>query len=238
MRGRGQAILCFVLATATTAAMVCVAAYMRTGQFRQLTVADSGWIWKPAAGWPADPNRLASISFGYASTCATHSTRVPHIGTDYSEVIDDAPLPEPLPGISASAEVGGDVPFMQEEIAVGWPFACLAHRNDGTRELQCSSPDGSLMLTDARDAIIYVPATARGGTVGFAVMPLIPRWPGLVADLLLFPLAWYSVLFLPGAIRRAWRRRRNCCTSRGYPINGQGTCPECAIPYIAKPATI
>jgi len=63
-------------------------------------------------------------------------------------------------------------------------------------------------------------------------------WPGLLLDALCFGVIWYPVLFAPGLIRRARRRRRGQCTACGYNLAatppGQ-PCPECGV--VPRPAT-
>lgn len=64
-------------------------------------------------------------------------------------------------------------------------------------------------------------------------LPLTPIWLGLLANTIVFALAWMILLMLatlPGLIRTLWRRRRDRCTRCGYPLSGGDICSECGKP--------
>jgi len=60
-----------------------------------------------------------------------------------------------------------------------------------------------------------------------ARLPVMPIWPGFVANTLLYGAIAGAVLFGPGAARRMLRRRRGHCLKCGYELAGLAMCPEC-----------
>ncbi|MBX3359443.1 MAG: hypothetical protein KF745_13570 [Phycisphaeraceae bacterium] len=65
-----------------------------------------------------------------------------------------------------------------------------------------------------------------------AYLPLGPIWPGLLAGVCFWSAIIALATFGPGALRRAWRRRRSRCETCGYPLHDlpRGECPECGAP--------
>lgn len=62
----------------------------------------------------------------------------------------------------------------------------------------------------------------------FRGVPILPLWPGFIANTLCWGFAWFALLNLPGALRRASRRRRGLCETCGYDLSvSTGLCPEC-----------
>lgn len=61
-------------------------------------------------------------------------------------------------------------------------------------------------------------------------LPLMPVWPGFVVNSLFYAAVAGAILFAPGAVRRARRRRRGRCLACGYDVRGLDTCPECGAP--------
>lgn len=64
-------------------------------------------------------------------------------------------------------------------------------------------------------------------------LPLIPIWPGFLANTMIFSaplLVPYGLWWAVHLIRRRKRRRRGCCLECGHQlIAGQFTCPECGV---------
>lgn len=62
------------------------------------------------------------------------------------------------------------------------------------------------------------------------VLPLTPIVPGLAVNTALYGVPWWLLLFAPGVVRRALRRRRGACAACGYDRRGiaaGAVCPEC-----------
>jgi hypothetical protein len=69
------------------------------------------------------------------------------------------------------------------------------------------------------------------GTGERALFPILPLWPGLLLDVLLYSTATYLVCFGAGFVRRYRRRARGHCPSCNYDLSGLppgSPCPECA----------
>ena len=110
--------------------------------------------------------------------------------------------------------------------AAGWPSLCLSQHSwvhaDGTAESR-----GSLRV---RDFKIYT----RSYDPDAGTVPLLPVWPGLLANTAVFAGGWFAAVILPWAGWKAWRRsrrvRKGLCGGCGYALGGQPRCPECGIP--------
>ena len=69
------------------------------------------------------------------------------------------------------------------------------------------------------------------GKVRGVVLPYLPLWPGLIADLAFWSAAWWLTLWAVPTIRGARRRRRGLCAACGYDLSGSpDRCPECGRP--------
>jgi hypothetical protein len=107
--------------------------------------------------------------------------------------------------------------------ASGWPWLCLVHRSfeneDGTRRSR-----GGLRVRGSGHYVNIMDPDA-------GMVPLLPVWPGLVANTAVFSGAWLAGLVLPWMGWSAWRRgrrvRRGLCAVCGYDLGGRGVCPEC-----------
>lgn len=62
------------------------------------------------------------------------------------------------------------------------------------------------------------------------LLPIIPLWPGFVANTLLYAGGAYGLLRLPRRFRAWTRRRRGLCPRCAYPIGTSPTCTECGAP--------
>lgn len=58
-------------------------------------------------------------------------------------------------------------------------------------------------------------------------LPLWPLWPGFVLNTVVYGAAVWCVMFAPGFVRRASRRKRGRCAGCGYELAGLVKCPEC-----------
>lgn len=102
----------------------------------------------------------------------------------------------------------------KHEMAAGWPLRALRGElvNSSIR-LDNSTP------AESRSLIRVGPEK---------VIPFRPLILGFAGDLVLYSTAWASLLFAPGWIRSAARRRRGACVQCGYELSGiTGPCPEC-----------
>lgn len=122
--------------------------------------------------------------------------------------------PVPPRGVSAGTDHG-----------FGWPLPALWYRVHGAyvrNYALASEIEGGRLIM------------ARGGleirAYDFRALPLLPSWPGLLADTALFGCLWAAVLFGPGLVRRRVRARRGRCPRCGYDARNlpEGApCPEC-----------
>ncbi|HVP73364.1 MAG TPA: hypothetical protein VMS30_06465 [Phycisphaerales bacterium] len=101
-------------------------------------------------------------------------------------------------------------------LAQGWPLAAL----------WCEFPDyntiqGGILLS--REAV------PNSYLVIEHVLAFRPIWRGFALDTTIYGIAWFAMLFVPGLVRRANRRRQNRCTACGYDLRGSkdARCPEC-----------
>ena len=60
-------------------------------------------------------------------------------------------------------------------------------------------------------------------------LPIMPMWAGFAVNTLLYGAISGAVLFGPGMVKRASRRRRGACIGCGYDMVGLRTCPECGM---------
>lgn len=71
---------------------------------------------------------------------------------------------------------------------------------------------------------------------GIARLPLLPIWPGFVANTLAYAMAFGAVWWSISGVRRWRRSRRGCCGSCGYARAGldpRSVCPECGSSALA-----
>ncbi len=70
-------------------------------------------------------------------------------------------------------------------------------------------------------------------------LPLIPIWPGFIANSLFYAVVLWLLIPGPFALRRLIRRRRGLCPKCGYPMGEAAVCSECgrALPGRAEAAT-
>ena len=63
-----------------------------------------------------------------------------------------------------------------------------------------------------------------------AVIPLVPSWPGFLADTAIYASLWWGLLAGIPAARRTLRRRRGLCINCKYHVKDLAICPECGTP--------
>lgn len=147
----------------------------------------------------------------------------------WSHILSDfTPKPEFTRGTPREAR------WVSVEQAAGLPFLALKRM-----KIEYASYDGSGFTSQGRWWIggITLPTSERKRSVNrwsttFHVergIPIIPLWPGLIADSLLWGALWFLALAGRRSAVRAWRKRRGRCPMCKYDLAGmtnQG-CPEC-----------
>jgi hypothetical protein len=121
----------------------------------------------------------------------------------------------------ASAAVRQRQDYVQGvERASGWPF--VAMRSDN------SSLFARWPGTQLQDGWEVRPPVQADGEAAI-ILPLRPIWPSFAIDVMAYGAAAFMLLFGPGFVRRAMRRRRGACVRCGYDLRGTtgGVCPEC-----------
>ena len=116
--------------------------------------------------------------------------------------------------------------------ATGWPCATLFHRyawrEDRTLPFQGEYvTPGGIRLEASRGTPGAWPITYP------RALPLLPIWRGLLADSLLFGVAWLLVLNIAPALRRKLTSKTGHCGACGYNLQGLSrgsACPECGTP--------
>ena len=67
------------------------------------------------------------------------------------------------------------------------------------------------------------------GTYICKALPLLPLWPGLVVNAVVYALALGTTHRGFDYARRLARRRKGACIQCGYPMGGTMRCPECGL---------
>jgi hypothetical protein len=126
-----------------------------------------------------------------------------------------------------------DTPGLLWGIAVdtrGWPMPAL-------RVLVCAplSPDAPAIFVP--EGGVLLPRRTLGlapeSLASVRLLPMMPLWPGLAANVAAFGAVWWSVLALAktglAAVRRGGRESRGLCPACGYDLQGSldAGCPEC-----------
>lgn len=122
----------------------------------------------------------------------------------------------------------------------GWPFRSIYHDTLAT----VPSSDPQLLngyFAEAKRAMglnggIKAPdwwPKARG----VHSLPLIPIWPGLLANIAIFAVAWFTPGFVWRTARNRRRKIRHQCLTCGYNKASLPTCPECGQTSTQMPHT-
>jgi hypothetical protein len=128
----------------------------------------------------------------------------------------------------------GEWPASFIEWRAGWPMSALSGRLEPPpKTFDYLHPPrivgGFLRFRDNKEHIYPAPNTSLNGYL----FPLIPIWPGLLADTALFAAAWaFALIGLPH-LRAVRRRRKKLCEHCAYDrhnIPHDSACPECGRP--------
>jgi hypothetical protein len=132
--------------------------------------------------------------------------RVPRWGT----FVASEPPPEPW-------TMGSDTAF-------GWPARCLWHQ-------VLTSYDAATGSTVADELVggVLLRGRPSGVVTGFVALPLRPIGAGLAINAVFYALVLAGLIYGPGRVRRARRRRGGRCIECGYELRGltEPGCPEC-----------
>jgi hypothetical protein len=114
-------------------------------------------------------------------------------------------------------------PNMSVVRAYGWPLACVweAESVDGMNNALTRWPWNGFSYGGVR-----ISSSLPNGHF----LPLLPVWPGLAVDTVVFAAAWFGAIMLAGRVRRMRRRSRGLCDACGYDRRGiadGAACPEC-----------
>lgn len=201
--------ICIFLAIFTSLLLIIIAGWVRAAgpqSFSSPVLAPTDpspeWLWPPPFNWSPKADLIStSRSLGYRVRIAgsMQQSRPPQV-----------------------------VQQLQEEITIGWPFACLRHRSDATSQVWSTRPLGLFTLSDHGDALLFSPSRAIANSASnSSVIPLTPWWPGLFANLATWTLIYWMFLFMPWQWRRHRRIARGQCLRCGYELKGLEVCPEC-----------
>lgn len=139
------------------------------------------------------------------------------------------------------------------EDARGWPFLAMRcgyhvwNEPGGRSRLGASSSISGSEIVQVHHGEVGFSASILAGGIPLATsdgqpdktgrtaraLPLIPIWPGFLANTMIFSaplLVPYGLWWAVHLIRRRNRRRRGCCLECGHQlIAGQFNCPECGV---------
>ncbi len=166
------------------------------------------WPWPPPEGWPSHAN---FVSQDYSSGSVQF----------YRYLVRD-------PEASAQFRVPRFRELHRMRVAGdGWPFVAVRRISVVDHKQGYNIPvfgDGTILQT-IRQGIDLDPNYD-------APLPLLPAWPGFLANVAIFALPFCMLARGCQFCRRLRRRRRGVCTSCGYPATGLGVCPECGTPVV------
>ncbi len=111
----------------------------------------------------------------------------------------------------------------------GWPMRSLWYRKFG---LEPESPRPGGAMAWLRRGVWLTPDTP-GVRMFPMVLAIAPLWGGFAVNSLLYGALVAVPVMLPGAVRRAVRRRRGQCEACAYPIGASAVCTECGKPIPA-----
>ncbi len=110
---------------------------------------------------------------------------------------------------------------LHRDVDAGWPFPALTGAH--------TSANSEFHRHDARGRAMAQPSGQdRSGRE--LMLPIRPRWPGLLANSVFFGAVALVLVRGPGMIRRIVRRHRHRCMACGYPWGVTPCCTECGVP--------
>jgi hypothetical protein len=111
----------------------------------------------------------------------------------------------------------------REVQATGWPLIAMASESGLAPNFAHEHRYGIRLPWENENSPMWVRTYA-------ATLPLRPLFPNFLFDTLLFAASWLALLLIPGALRRALRKRRNHCPNCNYDLRATPPpqpCPEC-----------
>jgi hypothetical protein len=159
------------------------------------------WLWPTPADWARRPSAYSwSRSLGYEADTVSWSS---------------APVGRQWVAVGQS----------QTRYRAGFPFPAFESRFQGLT--------GAVSRVNVGRFAWF--GWERGGTWSLlaptampeVVVPLMPYWPGFLADIFFYGIAGGGLLVWLVGTRRRIRRRRGECLNCGYALAGLTTCPEC-----------
>ena len=158
--------------------------------------------------------RIAPIPFAYDSTKPTVVSRLR--GSEQVHVF--------------GMGTGRQWTYRLSEHRAGWPARSLAGQH------WADNRPGH--LTDVYTNLWRRP-TIRTGEAAPVVLnyPLMPLWPGFVANAIAYAAVLWTLLVGPTYGRQALRRLRHQCSKCGYPVGSSSACTECgqSVPQGLRP---
>lgn len=146
------------------------------------------------------------------------------------EVPGWASLPEPP--APAPGDSSGFTGYHEIADGFGWPWPALTYRFHGRGHAAGSTGDiaGGIAL----------PPRATGAWYSPRALPLVPIWPGLLADWIIATVVLAAAMDGGPALRRRYRAARLRCEGCGYSVRGltaagRRVCPECGRPLRGIP---
>lgn len=161
-------------------------------------------------------------------------------------------VPHPILALSSEIRAGTRQPTLDEvrhiasaipaeQDARGWPFLCLysrihEHRDDALA-LAGRPVTGGIRLPPRQIPLATSPQALISGVRNPSqlilrearALPLLPIWPGLILNTLIYAAALWLLTLGPIRLRRALRARKGHCPQCGYDLNNLEAqrCPEC-----------
>jgi len=179
---------------------------------------------------------VTSVAVAWGCACAWRPYRtnvtwrsIVPVPPSWPEYMQNAGLQQPTTALVERFRVA-TVRYTKGDFAGRWVGLSECYFGVPFRAMRWEAVRASRGL-DTGPFVDHVPDWRRGIRVGNlqAWLPLVPHWPGLLANTALYGSAWALLLFGPGIIRRMRRRRAGRCVKCGYDLRGSTStsCPEC-----------
>jgi hypothetical protein len=141
--------------------------------------------------------------------------------------VHDRFIPERL-----SDDAQYQIEFIEE--ARGWPLVALRSWRKVHTTGVVGNATGALQYLMMRNTLdqagrVELRGWMKRSPVDDRSLPLLPVWPGFLADTAIFTAAWFALLASPHMLRGGVRRLRGRCPRCAYQLRGglAGGCPEC-----------